>query len=104
MLSMVLYLFFSFFDKHGFSASWCGPCHQLAPIVEKLTNEPNKSGSGLPFDLVKIDTDTEIGQALGGQYKVRALPTVIAFRNGKIISQFVGALSEAEVNKFLDKL
>ena len=40
-------------------------------MIEKLTNEPNKSGfTSLPFDLVKIDTDTEVGQALGGQYKV----------------------------------
>jgi len=87
-----------------FYADWCGPCHQLSPVIEKLTNEPNKSGSSLPFDLVKIDTDTEVGQTLGGQYKVRALPTVIAFRNGTIISQFVGALGEADVNRFLDKL
>jgi thioredoxin 1 len=88
-----------------FYADWCGPCHQLAPVIEKLTNEPNKSGStSLPFDLVKIDTDTDIGQALGGQYKVRALPTVIAFRNSTPISQFTGAMREAQVKEFLDKL
>lgn len=55
--------------------SWCGPCHQLAPVIEKLTNEPNKSGSNLPFDLVKIDTDSEAGQVLGAQYKVRRIYT-----------------------------
>ncbi|KAF8809078.1 thioredoxin-like protein [Phlegmacium glaucopus] len=87
-----------------FYADWCGPCHQLAPVIEKLTNEPNKSGSGLPFDLVKIDTDTEVGQGVGGQYKIRALPTVIAFRNATVISQFVGAISEVDLKKFLDKL
>lgn len=53
--------------------SWCGPCHQVAPIIEKLTNESYKSGStSLPFDLVKIDTDTEVGQILAGKYKVHA--------------------------------
>jgi len=88
-----------------FYADWCGPCHQVAPVIEKLTNESYKSGStSLPFDLVKIDTDTEAGQILGGKYKVRALPTVIAFQNATAISQFVGAISEADVKKFLDKL
>jgi thiol-disulfide isomerase/thioredoxin len=54
-------------------SSWCGPCHQVAPVIEKLTDEQYKSGStSLPFDLVKIDTDTEVGQILGGKYKVHA--------------------------------
>ncbi|KAF5330462.1 hypothetical protein D9619_005396 [Psilocybe cf. subviscida] len=87
-----------------FHADWCGPCHALGPVLEKLTNEPNKSASGLPFDLVKIDTDSEDGQVLGGTYKIRALPTVMAFRDGALISQFVGALPEPSVQDFLSKL
>ena len=58
--------------SHTYS-SWCGPCHQVAPVIEKLTSESYKSGStSLPFDLVKVDTDTEVGQILGGKYKVHA--------------------------------
>jgi thioredoxin 1 len=88
-----------------FYADWCGPCHQVAPVIEKLTDESCKSGStSLPFDLVKVDTDTEVGQILGGKYKIRSLPTVIAFRNATAISQFVGAINESDVKKFLDKL
>ncbi|KAF9484648.1 thioredoxin-like protein [Pholiota conissans] len=88
-----------------FHADWCGPCHQLAPVIQKLTDEPNKSGkTGLPLDLVKVDTDSDEGQLLGATYKVRALPTVIAFRDGAPISQFVGALNAAGVQKFLDDL
>ncbi|KAH9483899.1 Thioredoxin Y, chloroplastic [Psilocybe cubensis] len=82
-----------------FYADWCGPCHQLAPVLEKLTKEPSTSGSGLPLDLVKVDTESEDGIA-----KVRALPTVIAFRNGSPITQFVGAINEAGVKDFLSKL
>ncbi|TFK42338.1 thioredoxin-like protein [Crucibulum laeve] len=85
-----------------FYADWCGPCHQLSPILEKLTKEPNTSGSGLPLDLVKIDTDAEF--ELGQKYKVRALPTVIAFKDGKPVSQFVGALRENDVKGFLEAL
>jgi len=88
-----------------FYADWCGPCHQVAPVIEKLTHESYKSGSSsLPFDLVKIDIESDVGQILGGKYKVRSLPTVIAFREATAISQFVGAINEAEVKKFLDKL
>ena len=50
--------------------SWCGPCRQLGPTIERLTSEPSKSGSGLPFDLVKVDTESEHGLALGQKYQV----------------------------------
>ncbi|PPQ93268.1 hypothetical protein CVT25_015266 [Psilocybe cyanescens] len=87
-----------------FYADWCGPCHQLAPVLERFTSEPHTSGSGLPLDLVKIDTSSDDGQLLGALYKVRALPTVIAFRNGSPITHFVGTKNEAGVQEFLNKL
>ncbi|KAF9469356.1 thioredoxin-like protein [Collybia nuda] len=88
-----------------FYADWCGPCHQLSPILESLAGDAEtKSGSGLPIDLVKLDTDGEVGQSLGQQFKVRALPTVIAFRDGKPVNQFVGALNEPGVRNFLQNL
>ena len=65
----------SWLERYGLHtySSWCGPCHQVAPVIEKLTNESCKSGStSLPFDLVKIDIETDVGQILGGKYKVPA--------------------------------
>ncbi|KAG6854572.1 hypothetical protein C0991_004908 [Blastosporella zonata] len=85
-----------------FYADWCGPCHALSPILEKIATDPSvQSGSGLPIDLVKIDTDNEELVPLAQKYSIRSLPTVVAFRNGEPVNQFIGALNEAGVKRFL---
>jgi len=84
-----------------FHADWCGPCRQLAPVLEKYTTDSRKSGSGLPLDLVKVDTESEHGKELAQIYQVRALPTVVAFKNGEAVAQFVGALPESAVARFI---
>jgi thioredoxin 1 len=84
-----------------FYADWCGPCKTLSPILEKLTHDADlKTGSGLQIDLVTVDTDEQ--GALAQRYNVRALPTVVAFRGGEPVKQFVGALPESGVRKFLE--
>lgn len=84
-----------------FYADWCGPCKTLSPILQKLANDADtKTGSGRPIDLVTVDSD-EHG-ALAQKYNVRALPTVVAFRGGEPVKQFVGALPESGVRKFLE--
>ncbi|KAJ7632842.1 thioredoxin [Roridomyces roridus] len=85
-----------------FYAEWCGPCHALSPILRKLTDE-RQTKSGSPLDLVTIDVDAEEGSQLSQKYSVRALPTVVAFRGGKELGKFVGALNEGGVANFLDK-
>lgn len=86
-----------------FYADWCGPCKTLSPILERVTaDESVKSGSGLPLDLITVDTDAEV--ALAQQHKVRSLPTVVAFKDGQPVSQFIGALPEAQVRKFIESL
>ncbi|GLB34661.1 putative thioredoxin-like domain containing protein [Lyophyllum shimeji] len=78
-----------------FYADWCMPCHQLSPILSKVaTSADTKTGSGRPVDVVKIDTDDEKLAPLAQKFKVRALPTVVAFRDGEVVDQFVGALPE----------
>ncbi|KAF8263033.1 thioredoxin-like protein [Lactarius quietus] len=86
-----------------FYADWCGPCKMLSPILERLAGDVEmKTGSGRPIDLVTVDTD--VHGALAQQYQVRALPTVVAFRGGEPVKQFVGALPEGGVRKFLEEV
>ncbi|KAJ6630562.1 thioredoxin-like protein [Mycena sp. CBHHK59/15] len=84
-----------------FYAEWCGPCHALSPVLRRLadTHAP-------PFDLLTVDVEDEPrgGFALSQAHKVRALPTVVAYRGGKRVDQFVGALNEPAVVAFINKV
>ncbi|GAA6060315.1 hypothetical protein JCM10212_002956 [Sporobolomyces blumeae] len=79
-----------------FYADWCGPCKMISPVLEKVVTE--ESG----FDLMKVDTDAEY--ELAAKYKIRSLPTIMAFKNGQVIGQFIGAQPEAGVRKFLEEM
>ncbi|GAA6000607.1 hypothetical protein JCM10207_004574 [Rhodosporidiobolus poonsookiae] len=77
-----------------FYADWCGPCRFLSPVLEKVVND--ESGA----DLMTIDTDahTELAQ----KYKITSLPTVLAFKEGRILAKFIGAQPESGVRKFVE--
>ncbi|KAJ6502279.1 thioredoxin-like protein [Mycena sanguinolenta] len=90
-----------------FYADWCGPCHALSPILKDATQKGGRvAGSGRSLDLLTIDVENESagGLNLAQEFKVRALPTVVAFRGGKQVDKFVGALNREGVHQFLDKL
>ena len=80
-----------------FWADWCGPCHALAPVLER---EIESRGGAV--ELVKVDVDAN--PTLAQQFGVSGIPAVKAFRNGQIVGQFVGAQSPAAVATFLDGL
>jgi putative thioredoxin len=80
-----------------FWAEWCGPCHALAPVLEGEIEA--RAGA---VELVKVDVDAN--QGLAAQFSVSGIPAVKAFREGKVVSQFVGAQSPASVSSFLDAL
>ena len=80
-----------------FWAPWCGPCKQLTPILEKAV----KAAKG-KVKLVKMDIDKH--PDIPGQMGIQSIPAVIAFSNGQPVDGFMGALPEAQVVAFLERL
>ncbi|RAI03344.1 thioredoxin [Acuticoccus sediminis] len=80
-----------------FWAPWCGPCKQLAPILEKAV----KAFKGA-VKLVKMNIDEH--PEIAGQLGIRSIPAVIAFRNGQPMDGFVGAQTEGQIRTFLERI
>ena len=80
-----------------FWAPWCGPCRALKPILEKLALE-----YGGRFKLAKVNSDEN--QEIAAAYGIRSIPDVMAFKDGKAVSHFLGAVPESEVRAFIDDL
>ncbi len=80
-----------------FWAPWCGPCKQLTPVIEKVV----RAAKG-KIRLVKMNIDEH--PAVAGQLGVQSIPAVFAFRNGRPVDGFMGALPEGQVKAFIDRL
>jgi putative thioredoxin len=78
-----------------FWADWCAPCKALGPLLEAAT-----AAKGIK--LAKVDTDAN--QTLSAEYGIRGIPAVKAFRNGHVVSEFVGVQSATTIDAFLEKL
>ncbi|MBI4968853.1 MAG: thioredoxin [Rhodospirillales bacterium] len=80
-----------------FWATWCGPCKQLGPLLEKLVRQANGK-----VRLVKIDIDRN--QDLAAQLRIQSVPTVYAFAGGRPVDAFVGAQPESQIKAFIGRL
>lgn len=79
-----------------FWASWCGPCKMLSPIIDELSNELNDKAK---FFKLNVDENP----VASAQYKVASIPTVMVFKNGKIVDSLVGFRPKDSLKNVIEK-
>jgi len=80
-----------------FWAEWCGPCRAIAPIIKDLATRYDGR-----VKIAKLDVDANPGVA--GRFGIRAIPSVLAFKGGRVVGQLQGARPRADFEAFVDKL
>ncbi len=80
-----------------FWATWCGPCNMIAPLIEKMAKEYEGKMKVIKID---IDSNSNIASELG----IRSIPTLIFFKNGDIVDQVIGVVSEMQLKKIIEKV
>lgn len=80
-----------------FWANWCGPCKMIAPIIEELAKEYEGK-----IIIAKLDVDES--PKVAGQYGIMSIPTLVFFKDGKVLSQVVGALNRNELKRKIEEI
>jgi thioredoxin 1 len=80
-----------------FWAEWCGPCRQIAPVLDELVRE---SAGALALGKVNVDEQP----ALAARYGIRSIPTILFMKGGQVVDQVIGAVPKAQLKKKLDAL
>jgi len=79
-----------------FWAVWCGPCRAVAPVIEELAGEKSDK---INFFKMNVDENAQTP----AQYGVRSIPTIILFKDGKVVDQLVGAVPRNALEELLSK-
>jgi thioredoxin 1 len=78
-----------------FWAPWCGPCRMVSPIVEELADEYEGR-----VNFAKLNTDES--PTIAAQFGIRAIPTLLVFKNGQLVGQIIGFRPKSDLRKRLD--
>lgn len=78
-----------------FWAPWCGPCKMVAPILEEIAQEYSDK---IIIAKLNIEENSNVAPKFG----IRGIPTLLIFKNGKVVATQVGALSKAQLKNFID--
>ncbi len=73
-----------------FWAEWCGPCKKLSPLLEEIADE-----LGDQVTIAKVDVDSE--RTLGAMFQIMSIPSVLIFKNGEKVDEFVGLRPRNEI-------
>ncbi len=79
-----------------FWAPWCGPCRMLGPVIEQLGAE---MGDQVAIGKVNVDNEIELAK----QFRVMSIPTLLLFKNGKLVDQTMGFMQKAQLEAFVKK-
>jgi thioredoxin 1 len=80
-----------------FWAEWCGPCKMVAPVVEEIANEYEGK-----LKVGKLDVDSN--QQVAFKYGIRGIPTLLIFKDGRVVEQIVGAVPKPHITSKLEKI
>jgi len=80
-----------------FWATWCGPCRMIAPVIEELASDFDGRAKIAKLD---VDTNPQVASSLG----VRSIPTLLFFKDGRVVDQLVGAAPKKMLQQRLEKL